>query len=264
MVEPGRLKIYENGDWRYVGYGPASSVATDLSDVTIDVDKDWNAKNITNLNSLTATTIVCNSVDGVDVSAVSANINQDVKTTASPTFAAITVTGNVDGVDLSAFKSDYDAKVNQDVKSTASPTFVIPKCNSLILGVSSASDTLQISNDTEKQQNNNTYVKKKSIIINSLIAGSYKVKFDLKTMSSGLYAYGKLQKNGVDWGSEQSVLGETYTTKSQTFSNTLFPGDVIDLYLHADPDVGWVAYCKNFRICYTLTPSTAMYTNNDP
>ena len=231
MVEPGRLKIYENGEWRYVGYGPASSVATDLSDVTIDADKDWNAKNITNLNSLTATTIVSNSVDGVDVS---------------------------------AFKSDYDAKVNQDVKSTASPTFVIPKCNSLILGIFSASDTVQMSNDTEKQQNNNTYVKKKSIIINSLIAGSYKVKFDLKTMGASLYAYGKLQKNGVDWGSEQSVLGETYTTKSQTFSDTLFPGDVIDLYLHADPDVGWVAYVKNFRICYTLTPSTAMYTNNDP
>ena len=251
MVEPGRLKVYENGQWRYVGYGPASSVATDLSDVTIDADKDWNAKNITNIGT----------INGVDIDA---SINQAVTTTSSPTFAAITVTGNVDGVDVSAFKSDYDAKVNQALLTTSSPTFVIPKCNSLILGISSASDTVQMSNDTEKQQNNNTYVKKKSIIINSLIAGSYKVKFDLKTMGSALYAYGKLQKNGVDWGSEQSVLGETYTTKSQTFSDTLFPGDVIDLYLHADPDVGWVAYGKNFRICYTLTPSTAMYTNNDP
>ncbi len=35
----------------------------------------------------------------------------------------ITNVGNVDGVDISAFKSDYDSKVNQDVKTTANPTF---------------------------------------------------------------------------------------------------------------------------------------------
>lgn len=35
----------------------------------------------------------------------------------------ISVTGTVDGVDVSTFKTDYDAKVNQDVRTTASPTF---------------------------------------------------------------------------------------------------------------------------------------------
>lgn len=35
----------------------------------------------------------------------------------------ITNVGNVDGVDISAFKSDYDSKVNQDVKTTANPSF---------------------------------------------------------------------------------------------------------------------------------------------
>lgn len=36
----------------------------------------------------------------------------------------ITLTGTIDGVDLASFKSDYDLKVNQDVRTTASPTFV--------------------------------------------------------------------------------------------------------------------------------------------
>lgn len=71
---------------------------------------------------------------------------QVIHTAATPTFAGMTLTGTlggtaatlsgaltagsivtagtVDGVDVSAFKTDYDAKVNQDVKTTASPTFV--------------------------------------------------------------------------------------------------------------------------------------------
>lgn len=35
----------------------------------------------------------------------------------------IAITGTVDGVDISAHKTDYDAKVNQDVRTTASPSF---------------------------------------------------------------------------------------------------------------------------------------------
>jgi hypothetical protein len=36
----------------------------------------------------------------------------------------ITITGTVDGVDVSALSADYVAKVNQDVRTSASPTFV--------------------------------------------------------------------------------------------------------------------------------------------
>ena len=36
----------------------------------------------------------------------------------------ITITGTVDGVDVGDLKTDYDTKINQNVKTTASPTFV--------------------------------------------------------------------------------------------------------------------------------------------
>ncbi len=75
-------------------------------------------------------------VNGVNIATFKTDydskVNQDVRTTASPTFANLITSGLVDGVDVSSFKSDYDSKVNQDVRSTASPTFVSPTCTTLI------------------------------------------------------------------------------------------------------------------------------------
>jgi hypothetical protein len=54
---------------------------------------------------------------------------QDLAAASTPTFAGMTLNGNlimgtnlVDGVDLSAFKTDYDSKIDQSVKTGASPT----------------------------------------------------------------------------------------------------------------------------------------------
>ena len=91
--------------------------------LTINVDKNWNNKSITNINNIELNGLV----DGVDLSAFKSDydskINQGVKTTDSPTFAGIVTPGLVDGVDLSSFKADYDSKINQGVKTTHSPTF---------------------------------------------------------------------------------------------------------------------------------------------
>lgn len=73
-------------------------------------------------------------IDGVNIGDFKddydGKIDQDVQTTASPSFAALTLTGDlktsglVDTVDLAGFKSDYGLKVNQDLRTTASPSFV--------------------------------------------------------------------------------------------------------------------------------------------
>lgn len=248
MVKPGRLKIYENGEWRYVGYGPASSVATDLSDVTIDADKDWNGKSITNIGT----------INGVDIDA---SINQAVTTTSSPTFAAITVTGNVDGVDISAFKSDYDAKVNQDVRSTASPTFVVVKASTLIIGNASASDTLQFSNDTQKATAATTYTKVKSTKMNVNLTGTIRVKYKLESRIGGGTANGKIYLNGSAIGTERTDNGAG-TVFSEDFTLSLSPGDTIEIYAKANS--GNDAYVKDFRIYYTISAATGIGTANDP
>ena len=46
-----------------------------------------------------------------------------ITSTTGPIEAGQIVCDNVDGVDISTFKADYDAKVDQDVKTTANPTF---------------------------------------------------------------------------------------------------------------------------------------------
>lgn len=80
----------------------------------------------------TASTLTAGASISITNGAGSITINtiQDIRTSASPTFAGLSINGNitcsglVDGVDVSAFKADYDSKVDQNVKTTASPTHV--------------------------------------------------------------------------------------------------------------------------------------------
>jgi len=92
-------------------------------------------------NSITGTDVNINNAELQQLSAIGAAtisgtqwgylgvLDQNLRTTDSPTFGGITVngniliTGNVDGVKISTFKTDYDAKINQNLKITASPTF---------------------------------------------------------------------------------------------------------------------------------------------
>jgi hypothetical protein len=109
-------------------YAYIRGISTDVTTGTIDGDiQFWTRVNNTLARRLTISNgidvvgsiTVSGNVDGVDIAG---NINQDVRSTASPTFAAltvngnITVTGNVDGVDIAG-------SINQDVRTTASPTF---------------------------------------------------------------------------------------------------------------------------------------------
>lgn len=55
MTDPGRLKIYEGGVWRYVAMGPSTNT---LSNLTIDTAKDWQGYAVTNLGDITSNGII--------------------------------------------------------------------------------------------------------------------------------------------------------------------------------------------------------------
>jgi hypothetical protein len=259
-------------------------VAGDLviTKLNVNADKDWNAKAITNMSALGvngnitvggtvdgvdiagsinqgvkstdsptfAAITVTGNVDGVDISAFKSeydtNINQAVKTTSSPTFAAITVTGNVNGVDLSAFKADYDAKVNQDLRTTATPIH-----QNLIIGAISASDTLQISNDTNRARAaSDSYALTKEDLINSFLGGVMRVKWEMSCGGSSQTVYAQVFVNGVVVGVEKSQVNNiSFNAYTDDVTVRLQPGDKIQLY-YKTVGTGNPQF-RNFRLCWT-------------
>lgn len=111
----------------------------------------------------------------------------------------------------------------------------------------SAGNVLYASMDTERTyiQNPPTWTKVKSYKL--LKPGTYRIKFDLKISASG-YAYGKIYRNGVAVGTEQSETSTSYVTKSEDISGWSV-GDEIQLYINTS-NAGLTAYTQNFRLYY--------------
>lgn len=88
------------------------------------------------------------------------------------------------------------------------------------------------------------YVLKKSFSI--LQAGAYRIKFDLKNTGGGgqPVAFGRIYKNQIAIGTEQSDNTGSYVTKSQDVSGWSV-GDTCELWLKISSGT---AYAQNFRL----------------
>jgi len=100
--------------------------------------------------------------------------------------------------------------------------------------------------DTEQSTAATSYTKVKEIDIE--YTGEYTIEFDLKR--SGIStAYWRVYKNGVAFGTEQSSVSSTYSTKSEdlSFDN----GDTCELWIYAP----WatVSLVENFRVKYDVS-----------
>ncbi len=166
--------------------------------------------------------LIVNSAGGIAIS-----IPQSVATAAAPTFAGLTLNGNlimgthlVDGVDISAFFADYSAKVDQDVRTGASPTFV---------GLTLSSDLIT------------------SSTIDGVDLAGFKADYDSKIdqellitstpVFAGLDMVGNIIMNGnlvdgVDLGSFFTITGsrlnqDVRTTASPTFVGMTLSADLV-------------------------------------
>lgn len=88
-------------------------------------------------------------------------------------------------------------------------------------------DRLETSADTEYSGAPSSYTKIKEILINR--PGAYRVKFDIKKIS-GDPKYGRIYKNGVAEGAEQSTSSTSYVTFSEDLSGWS-EGDLLQLYV---------------------------------
>ena len=109
------------------------------------------------------------------------------------------------------------------------------------------SENLRNSNDGEQSTNSVSYVKKKEMLLNAPLANC-RIKFQLKTSNAAHTAYGRIYKNGVALGTEQSTTTTDYATSSEDFSG-FASGDLIQIFIHSSSTSG-ICYTDFMRLYY--------------
>lgn len=95
-----------------------------------------------------------------------------------------------------------------------------------------------------------------SLVVANNLNGA-RLKFDLRC-AIAVTAYGKLYKNGVAWGTEQTDATTVWTTKSEDLTG-LVAGDVITVWTkHTDGTGAWQV--KDLSICYDYAPNNGTIT----
>lgn len=109
-----------------------------------------------------------------------------------------------------------------------------------------AGSILYSSANTERTSSATSYTSIKSFTVG--MGGQYRIKFDLRIQIGGIgdTAYGRIYKNGVALGTEQTDTSGTYSTKTEDLA-TFSPGDVIALYVKTS-NAGNLCVVKNFQL----------------
>lgn len=105
------------------------------------------------------------------------------------------------------------------------------------------SDTLRHSIDTEGVGQNTDYVEVKSF--KCFLSGYYRIKFDLASNNASNAGYGRIYKDGIAFGTEQSQLNTTYVTKSEDLY--IPAGSLISLYTKIS-NASYYWKVQNFRV----------------
>lgn len=105
---------------------------------------------------------------------------------------------------------------------------------------------------TERSHTGTTYTIKKEFTIKK--AGTYRITFELKSSSSADYAYGRIYKNSVAFGTERSTLSLDYVSFSEDLAFAI--GDKCQLYIKGQ-SAGVTAYTRNFML------KTSIYATED-
>jgi hypothetical protein len=183
---------------------------------------------------------------------------------------------------LTVAQATDTSSVNLAFSGAGSPIFkIIGKTGNKILVADSAGikgDALEIPHLTKKAASANIrnshdaeascalggYTKVKTIVITNGLVGQVRVLFDLKiaVTTGSPTAYGRVYKNGVALGTEQTNATTDYVTKSEDITQTWNPGDLCQLYLHYGGAGTGTAWCQNFRLAYDDSPTVTVSSSN--
>lgn len=129
----------------------------------------------------------------------------------------------------------------------------------LLFGSIYASDTVQITADTERgvtTEPSGTYEHVKTIIVT--MPGTIRTVFDMKSV--GTYsgdAYGKIYKNDSPVGTARTTASSTYQTYTEDLA--VAAGDRIQLYAYNNNTLH-TTYVRNFRVCGELVSGIGIAT----
>lgn len=125
-----------------------------------------------------------------------------------------------------------------------------------------ASANVRNSHDAEATSTSASYVKVKTITLTYGLVGVARFLFDLKTSDAGTPtpAYGRIYRNGVALGTEQSDVTGAYVTKSEDITQNWNPGDTVELWVKIAG--GNTVSVQNFRIAYDDAPSITVASVN--
>lgn len=122
-----------------------------------------------------------------------------------------------------------------------------------------AGDNLIKSADTERNANVGSYTLVKEIELAR--GGTLRIKFDLKVNNATDISYGRVYRNGVAAGTEQTNTTTSYVTKSEDISGWT-AGDLCQLYYKVDPGgTGINVYVENFRLYANIVEVEAVNTD---
>lgn len=118
------------------------------------------------------------------------------------------------------------------------------------------------SHDAEAAHTGDTvYTKVKTITLSHGLLGIGRFLFDLKTSNVLNTANGRIYRNGVALGTEQSDVTGAYVTKSEDITQAWNPGDTAELWVKID-DAAQTVSVQNFRIAYDDAPVVTVASAN--
>jgi hypothetical protein len=105
------------------------------------------------------------------------------------------------------------------------------------------------------------YEVRKTITLTNGLLGAQRFLFDLRTENASTTAYGRIYRNGVALGTEQSTTSTVFVTKSQDITQNWAPGDTVELWVKTSNGLNY-AHVNNFRIAYDDAPIPTVVSVN--
>jgi len=232
-----------------------SSYMNDNFDILYNEANRIIALDIEGTQTQVATNVLDIAQHDTDITAIEADywVEEDrIDTDAITTYKIADYAVEEDKVDTDAITENKiaDSAVTED--KIADGAVTVSKLETYTAG-----DNLMISADTEQSKTGTSYTKVKEIRISR--GGTLRIKFDLKSSVSGA-VYGRIYRNGVAVGTEQTTSSQTYVTESEDIDGWS-SGDLCQLYYMVHIAGGYSVFVKNFRLYSGITTQEVVITD---